>query len=321
MEKRVEHPDWNGQRYFPISAFYRQRFGEKVYKVSVATSETCPVRNAVNNSEICVFCDKWGAAASRIELSGTLEDKIAIGQKNIAKRYRAKAFLVYFQPYTSTFERVSVLQSQIETALAQPNIVGVVLGTRPDCLPQKIFPMLRKLNEQSFLSVELGAQSFVDTQLQFLRRGHTAQQTIDAAKRLYELSGVDLGVHLMLGLPGETQAELVEMASVVNSLPLSNVKLHNLHVLRDTPLETLFQKNEFTPVTLENYRDKVILFLRHLSQTICVQRLTAVASRWDELIAPQWSRQKMHPVQTILDEMERRDIWQGDLLGKSAEHH
>jgi radical SAM protein (TIGR01212 family) len=316
MDERVERADWNGQRYFPVSSFYRQRFGEKVYKISVATSETCPVRNASNNAETCIFCDKWGAAASRIERSGTLEEKISIGKEKIAARYRAKAFLVYFQPYTSTFERVSVLQSQIETALAQPNIVGVVLGTRPDCLPQKIFPMLRDLNEQSFVSIELGAQSFVDARLQFLKRGHTAQQTIDAVTRLYELSGVDVGAHLMLGLPDETQDELVEMASVVNGLPLSNVKLHNLHVLKDTPLETMFQQNEFTPVTLEQYCNKAIVFLRHLSQNVCVHRLTAVASRWDELVAPQWSRQKMLPVQYILDEMKHRDVWQGDLVGK-----
>lgn len=305
---------WGEHRYFPISQFYKNRFGEKVYKVSVSIAETCPNRQANSRMPLCIFCDEWGSAAYHLERDKSLREQIIINREKISKRYRAKKFLIYFQSYTNTFDRVSDLEQRFNIALAEENIEGIVLGTRPDCLPSRILPLLKKTHESHYLMIELGLQSFFDHHLTFLQRGHDVQCGYDAIKKLHEQTGVDIGIHLMFGLPDETDEEIIQTAKILNKLPISNVKLHNLHVLSNTPLADMYQQGKFKAVELQEYIDKVILFLQYLSPEIAVQRLAAVASRWDELIAPQWTKEKMRPTQMIEDQLLQQQIYQGSKI-------
>ncbi len=305
---------WEDKRYYPISQFYKNRFGEKVYKVSVSIAETCPNRQPNSRMPLCIFCDEWGSAAYHLERDKSLQDQIIINRDKIARRYRAKFFLVYFQSYTNTFDRVSELEQRFDIALAQDNIKGVVLGTRPDCLPKRILPLLKQTHNTHYVMVELGLQSFFDHHLDFLQRGHNVQRGYEAIEKLHQYTGVDIGVHLMFGLPGETDQELIETAQILNELPVNNVKLHNLHVLSNTPLALQYQLGKFKPVELDEYIHKVTLFLEHLSPDIAVQRLAAVASRWDELIAPAWTKEKMRPTQAIEDHLQEQDTWQGKAI-------
>lgn len=302
---------WGEHRYFPISQFYKHRFGEKVYKVSVSIAESCPNRQPGSRMPLCIFCDEWGSAAYHLERDKSLREQIIVNRDKIEKRYRAKKFLVYFQSYTNTFDRVSELQQRFDIALAEEAIQGIVLGTRPDCLPARILPLLKKTHEQHYVMVELGLQSFFEHHLTFLQRGHNVQSGYDAIKKLHEHTGVDIGIHLMFGLPDESDAEIIKTAEIINQLPISNVKLHNLHVLSNTPLAELYHLGQFKPVELDEYIEKVSLFLQHLSPDIAVQRLAAVASRWDELIAPQWTKEKMRPTQMIEDHLKAHDLRQG----------
>jgi radical SAM protein (TIGR01212 family) len=313
MEPMHNSPDWKGQPYYPISQYYQKKFGEKVYKISVSTSDSCPVRV---KKKVCIFCDEWGSAGSLLIENESLSTKIKLTSERVAKRYKANKFLVYFQPYTSTFSTISKLEKQIELSLAEEKIVGVVLGTRPDCIPQKLLPLLRKFHEQAYVSVELGVQSFDNQQLDFLQRGHTVEQSITAIKRLHEYAGVDIGVHLMMGLPNEPLSQVGMYASRINQLPVTDVKLHNLHVLLNTPLEKLYQQGGFTPATLEEYTEKVIYFLSLLNPNIPVHRLAAVASRWEELVAPKWSKQRMKPAQYIINCMKKNKLYQGIKINK-----
>ena len=305
---------WEGKRYYPVSQFYKQRFGEKVYKVSVSIAETCPNRQPGSRMPLCIFCDEWGSAAYHLERDKSLQDQIIINRDKIAKRYRAKSFLVYFQSYTNTFDRVSELEQRFDIALAQDNIKGVVLGTRPDCLPKRILPLLKQTHETHYVMVELGLQSFFDHHLDFLQRGHNVQRGYEAIEKLHQHTGVDIGIHLMFGLPGETDQELIETAQILNELPVNNVKLHNLHVLSNTPLALQYQLGKFQPIELDEYIHKVTLFLEYLSPDIAVQRLAAVASRWDELIAPAWTKEKMRPTQAIEDHLQEQNTWQGKAI-------
>ncbi|MDX2507077.1 MAG: TIGR01212 family radical SAM protein [Gammaproteobacteria bacterium] len=305
---------WGNHRYFPISQFYKNRFGEKVYKVSVSIAETCPNRQPNSRMPLCVFCDEWGSAAYHLERDKSLREQISTNRDKIAQRYRANKFLVYFQSYTNTFDRISELEQRFDIALDEDNIQGIVLGTRPDCLPSRVLPLLKKTHEAHYVMVELGLQSFFDHHLTFLQRGHDARRGYDAIQKLYEHTGVDTGVHLIFGLPDETDEEIIQTAQIINELPVSNVKLHNLHVLTKTPLAEMYQQGKFLPVELDVYIEKVTLFLQHLSPTVAVQRLAAVASRWDELIAPEWTREKMRPTQKIEDRLNELDIWQGKKL-------
>jgi radical SAM protein (TIGR01212 family) len=303
--------------YYPISDYYRRCFGGKVYKVSVSIAESCPNRQPNGKLLPCVFCDEWGSAAYHLERERPLEEQIRINRDRIARRYRTSRFLVYFQSYTNTFDRVASLQERFDVALEQEGVVGLVVGTRPDCLPSRIMPLLRASHEAAYLMVELGVQSFFDPHLLFLQRGHDAACSLGAIERLHGESGVDIGVHLMFGLPGETDRQIVETAEAINRLPVSNVKLHNLHVLANTPLERLYRMGEFVPLELEEYARRVGLFLQHLSPDVAIQRLAAVANRWDELVAPEWTREKLRPSQLINQRMLEQGMYQGMSAGEA----
>ncbi|MES9874372.1 MAG: TIGR01212 family radical SAM protein [Candidatus Sedimenticola sp. 6PFRAG7] len=299
--------------YYPVSLYYRNLFGEKVYKVSVSVAESCPNRQPNGRLLPCVFCDEWGSAAYHQERELALEEQIRLNREKIARRYKAKKFLVYFQSYTNTFDRVEKLRERFDTALAQDGVCGLVVGTRPDCLPARIMPLLRDTHESSYVMVELGVQSFFDHQLMFLQRGHDAACALNGVRRLHEESGVDIGIHLIFGLPGESDEQIIRTAEIINGLPVSNVKLHNLHVLANTPLETLYRRGEFNPLELDEYARRVVLFLRYLSPDVAVQRLAAVASRWDELVAPAWTKGKLRPTQIIEQRLAGSGGCQGDL--------
>lgn len=309
----MDEQRWNGRRYYPISQYFKSRFGGRVAKISVSIAETCPNRKDDNDDNACVFCDEWGSAAYHLEQDRPLSEQIEHNRRNVARRYKNNQFLVYFQSYTNTFDRVATLESRFNTALSHEGIEGLVLGTRPDCLPSRIFPLFEKITKRSYLLVELGLQTFFDDQLTFLKRGHSADINFQALAKLEPLTHVDVGVHLIFGMPGDSEQRIIETAKIINSHRVSNVKLHNLHVLTNTELAMRYDNGEFSPDSLEVYAEKVILFLRHLSPTVAVQRLAALSSRWDELVAPKWTAQKMEPLQYIEDLMAQKGVWQGDL--------
>ncbi len=308
---------WQGRRYYPISQYFKAHFGEKVGKVSVSIAERCPNRTTAQDAsrkipEPCIFCDEWGSAAYHLEKDRDLADQIQHNKKLVQRRLKNNNFLVYFQSYTNTLDKITILQHRFETALAEDDICGIVVGTRPDCLPDRIYPLFDEISQKTYLLIELGIQSFFDDHLDFLKRGHSTKTSIEAIQKLSTRTSADIGIHLMFGLPNESNKRIIETAKQVNCLPISNVKLHNLHVLKNTPLESMYNAGEFTPVELDEYAEKVILFLRHLSPDISVQRLAALANRWDELVAPDWTRQKMPPIEYIEGLMKERGIFQGD---------
>ncbi len=298
--------------YFPISQFYHQTFGTKVIKIPVSIAEDCPNRAGLKGMKTCIFCDEWGSFAYPESMKETLHEQIIKHREKIAKRFNATKFLVYFQAYTTTFTQLGKLKDGFETALSFPDVAGLVVGTRPDCLSTAILRTWKEYKERTFVAVELGVQSFDDDQLIWMRRGHTASQSISAIEKIHRETGVDLGIHLMFGWPTENDKQIIETARLCNDLPISNVKLHNLHVLKNTPLEELYHKGEFTPIDLETYCHRVGLFLEHLSPRIAIHRLAALSNRWEELVAPAWTRHKMKSFQHIMDYINARGIRQGN---------
>jgi len=299
--------------YKPISQFYKEKFGEKVYKVPVSVFDTCPNREGLKGMETCIFCDVWGSAAHSESKTLPLDIQIKKYKAHISKRFKAKKFLVYFQAYTNSFAKVQTIKEHFYRALDHEDVVGIVVGTRPDCISPALLKLWQEIHEKSFLSVELGAQTFDDKKLDYLKRGHTHEQTLKAIKKIRETTDVDLGLHFMFGLPGETDQEIIEMATETNNLGIDNVKLHNLHVLKDTPLENEFFEGRFTPIEREDYARRVGLFLAHLDPNIYVHRLAALSSRWEELVAPDWTARKMETHQFIIDSIKSRDLQQGCL--------
>jgi hypothetical protein len=298
-------------RYHPLSEHYRRRFGCKVYKVGVSVAQTCPNRQGRGGMQVCTFCDEWGSAAYEDSAGLPLREQIRRNGARIRERYKADKLLVYFQAYTNTFERVAQLRHWFETALGEPDVAGIVIGTRPDCLPPRVLRLLAALARETYVGVELGVQTLDDAQLAFLSRGHDTARSLDALQRLRAYPELEVCAHLMFGLPGESDAQLARTARVLSGLGVHGVKLHNLHVLRGTPLERLHRAGRFAPIGLEAYAQRVRVFLEHLAPRVVVHRLNAVASRWEQVVAPDWARHKLGPTQHILDLLAREDAWQG----------
>lgn len=301
----------NGKRYLPLSQHYREKFGKKIYKVSISVADSCPNRKGLNGMQVCIFCDEWGSAAYHQLRSQPIKKQIEINREAIRKRYKAEKFLIYFQAYTNTYGSFKKLELLFQKALEEKDVVGLILGTRPDCLPKRILRKFSEIIEKHYLSVELGIQTFDDSQLIFLSRGHDGKSSLEAIHKLKKISGLNLCVHLMFGLPGETDQKIIDTAKILSDKEVDGVKLHNLHVLRNTPLEKLYRESHFFPLELEEYARRVSVFLEHLSPKIAIHRLAAVASRWDELIAPAWTKEKMRTNQYIENYFLRSNTWQG----------
>lgn len=305
---------YNDLPFQPISQFYKERFSGKVYKIPVTVVDDCPNRRGLKGMQTCVFCDVWGSAAQSESLTMGLREQIEKYHARIARKFNADQFLVYFQAYTNTFTKLEALRINFETALSYPFVKGLVVGTRPDCLSKAVLELWEEYHRKSFVAVELGVQSFFDDQLDFMRRGHTRDQSLKAIEKIKKETSVNLGIHLMFGQPGETDDQIIETARICNDLPIDNVKLHNLHVLTETPLEEIFHRGEFTPIDREAYAHRVSLFLDHLSPRIHIHRLAAYSSRWEELVAPAWTSDKMGTHQFLIDYLNQQNSYQGRLF-------
>lgn len=301
---------WSGLPYHTIAEHYQRLFGKKVYKIPVSVVDDCPNRRGLKGMQTCVFCDVWGSAANSESALMNLKEQIEKYRGLIQKKYKAQQFLVYFQAYTNTFTKISALKANFETALSFPDIVGLVIGTRPDCLSPAVMDLWQQYHEKSFVAVELGVQSFFDDQLEFLRRGHSASDSLNAIQKISQNTQVDLGIHLIFGTPGETREKILETARIVNDLPITNVKLHNLHVLTNTPLEHLYHQNQFAPIEFLEYAERVQLFIEHLRPGLALHRLAAFAPRWEELVAPKWTADKMGTHQKMVDHLRTQKSFQ-----------
>lgn len=307
-------PDWLGLPFNPISAHYKKLFGRKVYKIPVAVVETCPNREGLKGMETCLFCDVWGSAARSEAFDLPLVTQIQKYKDHIQDKFKAEEFLVYFQAYTNTFTKLKTLRENFETALSFPGVRGFVVGTRPDCLSPAVLELWNEYSLKTFVAVELGVQSFFDDQLIFMKRGHDRSQSLKAIEQIAKKTTVDLGIHLMFGWPSETDQQMIETAKICNDLPISNIKLHNVHVLKETGLEKLYRAGQFQPVEQEQYAERLQIFLEHLDPRFHIHRLAAHASRRAELIAPLWTGNKMGTHQFLIDWLNKNESYQGKLF-------
>ncbi|MGZ3723269.1 MAG: TIGR01212 family radical SAM protein [Bdellovibrionales bacterium] len=298
--------------YNPISRFYRERFQAKVYKISVSVAETCPNREGINGMQTCNFCDQWGSAAYAKNLQKPLLQQIEEVRAVLTEKRGAEKFLVYFQAYTTTFSSAQKLRDQLAMALDCEGVVGLVIGTRPDCISHGFLETCHELSQKTFIALELGVQSFNNDILKWMRRGHTAEQSLKALDKITAACpDVNLGAHMIFGAPGETDEMAIEAAKILNSHKVHSTKLHHLHVLKDTPLAEDYARGEFEPLDREAYFQRCTLFLQHLRPDIAVHRLSAFSPRWDELVAPAWTSYKMKTYQDMLDFMKERGAYQG----------
>src|SRR6187399_1282538 len=229
--------DWHaaGHRWFAYNYYLRQRFGDRVQKISIDAGFTCPNVDGTVALGGCVFCDNRSFSPSRRQPKANVLGQLDEGIRRVRKRYEAEKFLAYFQPATNTYAPVSKLRPLYETALSHPQVVGLAVGTRPDCVPDDVLELLTELASQSYVSVEYGMQTMHDRSLVWMNRGHLHDATVDAMQRSRG-RGFEICAHVMLGLPGETHADLLATAREVGRLGFDAVKIHNLYAVKNTPM-------------------------------------------------------------------------------------
>lgn len=303
------HPVMNDKRYNQFSEELKRQFGCRVHRISVDGGFTCPNRDGTVGSDGCIFCSDRGSGSFGIARGESIARQLELGKEVMTRKYKAKKFIAYFQPYSNTYAPLEQLRACYDEALAVPDIVGLIVGTRPDCLPQETLELLSEYNRKTYFWLELGLQSPHDRTLQRIRRGHDSAGFMAAAQKIKAL-GIRLCVHVILGLPGESREEMLATASILNGLGVDGVKIHLLHVSRGTPLAAIHARGEIRLLERSEYVDLVCDFLERLDPGIFIQRLTGDGGK--DLIAPLWSAAKFEVLNAIDDELERRGTRQGE---------
>ncbi len=298
-----------GRRYYPFSRFLRQRFGAKVYRVTVDGGFTCPNVDGTVAVGGCVYCDNRSFSPNRRLPRTTIRAQVDRGVAILATRYGADRFLAYFQAATNTYAPVDKLRRLYDQALAHPQVIGLAVGTRPDCVPDDVLALLESYARDRYVCLELGLQSIHDRSLDWMNRGHHYPAFVDAVGRSQD-RGLDLCAHVILGLPGESTADMLASADALAALPVQGVKIHNLHVVKDTPLETMFRAGQVRMMEREEYVSVVCDFLERLPAEMVVHRLQGEAPP-EYLVAPAWCLDKPGVLRAIDAELECRDSWQG----------
>ena len=296
-------------RYNAFGPFLRERFGTIVYKVNVDAGFTCPNRDGTLGVTGCVYCNNDSFRPSECKAEKTITEQVRTGIAYLAARYKAKKFLVYFQPYSNTYAPVSELEEMYAEALSMPSVIGLAIGTRPDCVDEDKIRMLEVLAKDRFILIEYGVQSIYDKSLRYILRGHDYQTFLDAI-HLTAHRGIHIGVHTIMGFPTETRDEMLAMADELSNLPVGFLKIHQLQVIRDTILAKRYQEKPFPTFAYNEYLDFLVEFIQRLSPEIVLQRLFAMAPD-DILIAPKWEKTRQEIIRDIKERFERRNAVQG----------
>ncbi len=292
------------------STYLKQRFGGRVHKISVDAGFGCPNREGGRETHGCLFCDPGGSGAVGIERGLPIAEQLERAKELMRRKYRAKWFIAYFQPFSNTFAPVERLRQCYDQALAVEDVVGLSVGTRPDCLPVETLDLLADYHRQTYFWLELGLQTIHNKTLDFLQRGHDYQCFLDAYRQAKE-RGLRVCVHLILGLPGESREEILATAEEMARLKVDGVKLHLLHVLEGTPLGELYKQGQVPMLEMQEYVELAVDFIERLPPETLIQRLTGDGPR-EILLAPLWSMNKWEVLNAIDDELERRGSLQGD---------
>lgn len=290
--------------------YLRQRFGCRVSKVNVDAGFTCPNRDGSKGTGGCIYCNNVSFSPRDTLAEISLEEQLAAGMAYHRTRLKSEKFIVYFQKYTNTYAAVEHLANLYQRALSVPDVLGISVGTRPDCLTDEALELLTRIAKQHYVCLELGLQSADDAILEQINRGHSLDDFLTAVQRASN-RGFDICAHLIHGFPGEQPDEFIKSADLLNGLPgISSVKLHQLHAVEGTELAAMYRRGEFTPLTLEQYVATAADFLERLAPRISVQRLYG-SSPIEIRVAPQWGLKNNQMWYAVLNELKRRDSRQG----------
>ena len=298
-------------RYNDYGSFLQQYFAGKVQKISINGGFTCPNRDGTVGRGGCTFCNNqtFNPDYCRSELSVT--EQLQEGIRFFARKYPTMRYLAYFQAYTSTYDNIDRLIARYEEALSVEGVVGIIIGTRPDCMPPALLDYLAQLAQRTFVTVEYGVESTIDTTLQRINRGHDYASAVEAITRTAQ-AGIITGAHLILGLPGESRNDMLSHATRLSQLPLHTIKLHQLQLIRGTVMGNEYEAHpqQFDIPDIDTYIDLAIDFTELLRPDIVIERFVS-QSPAELLLAPHWGVKNHEFTARLLRRMRERDAYQG----------
>lgn len=303
--------------YFPLyqdyGTYLRNHFNCKIQKISIHAGFTCPNRDGTKGVGGCTYCNNQTFNPEYCRTEKSVSQQLEEGKVFFARKYPGMKYLAYFQAYTNTYGELETLKQKYEEALEHPGIVGIVIGTRPDCMPDELLSYLQELNRRTFLTIEYGIESVYDSTLKRINRGHTHAQTEEAVCRTAE-KGIPTGGHIILGLPGESREQLIREAGILSNLPLTTLKLHQLQLIKGTRMASEFEQNpkDFHLYEADEYIELCIDFLEHLRPGIVLERFASQSPK-ELLIAPDWGLKNYEFTEKIKKRMAERKTFQGKL--------
>ena len=297
------------KRYHTWNYHLRERFDSKVFKVSINAGFTCPNIDGKISTGGCTYCSKEGSGDFAGNPRENLVSQFDSIKKMMEKKWSNAKYIGYFQAFTNTYAPVEVLREKYETILSLDDVVGLSISTRPDCIEDDVLEYLSELNTRTNLWVELGLQTIHDNTSRLINRGHDYKAFEDCVMRLRE-NGIDVVVHIINGLPGETKEMMMDTVKRVCKLDIQGIKIHLLHIIRDTAMEKMYNKNMVRLMEFDEYIELICDQLEIIPQDIVIHRLTGDGKK-EELVGPLWSLKKWEVLNAIDDELKRRDSWQG----------
>lgn len=283
--------------YYSLNHYLRDVFGEKVYKISLDAGFTCPNRDGTLGTRGCIFCSKGGSGDFAQSRELTITEQIEAGKKRVENKVKSGKYIAYFQAFTNTYAPAHVLKSKFEEAIIHKDIVALSVATRPDCLPDAVIELLERLNNIKPVFVELGLQTIHKSTADYIRRGYDLPVYDEAVKKLKSI-GVNVVVHIILGLPGESKEDMLRTVEYVCGSGIDGIKLQLLHVLKNTDLEADYKAGKFNALEFDEYLDIIKSCLEIIPRNIVIHRLTGDGAKKD-LIAPMWSADKKRVLNAI----------------------
>lgn len=276
--------------YYSFNQYLKDTFGCKIYKTSINAGFTCPNRDGTLGTGGCVFCSAGGSGDFAENALLSVTEQIENGKKRVEQKIKSGKYIAYFQAFTNTYAPVDVLKEKFSEAITHPDIVGMSVATRPDCLPDQVIELLKNLNNTKPVFVELGLQTIHEESAEYIRRGYTLDVYDNALKKL-KAAGINVVTHIILGLPGETKSDMLQSVDYVCKAGTNGIKLQLLHVLKGTDLAADYLQGKFETLSLEEYTEIIKACVAIIPKHVVIHRLTGDGAKKD-LIAPLWSADK-----------------------------
>ncbi len=300
---------WGDKRYKSLNYFLRDKFNEKVFKISLDGGFSCPNRDGTISNGGCIFCSERGSGDFAGERDSSIEEQFISIKEIMNKKWKDGKYIAYFQAYTNTYAPVEELRRKYTEAIKQEGVVAIAIATRPDCLPEEVLDLLEEINKKTYLWVELGLQTCKDETASIINRGYKLPVFEKALKDLRK-RGIDVVVHCIFGLPGENKEDMLGTIKYLSNLDIQGIKLHLLHLMKDTPLEKLYNRGELEFLSQEEYINLICEAITLLPDSIVIHRLTGDAPR-ESLIGPMWSLKKWEVLNSIDKKLKDEELYQG----------